>query len=335
MLPTCRLLLALVIAISSVQPSRADFTMEVKAALEKAVAGGQSAVIGADDSWRFLINELKHLALGDLAGQDLSKTNVEGTDPAAEIVRYAQELKTLGVELIVVPVPPKAAIYPDKFAAGLFADCVPPLTGFLEVLKGQGVHTVDLDAAFRAARVQQPDRQLFCATDSHWSPYGAQLAAQQVADEVKLVAGLSLTGGEGSKLASPVPLDFHGDLLTGAEKASLPKETLPVVRVEGAATGEPAVLVLGDSHCQVFRKGGAMLTTGAGFIDHLSQQLAAPVDEMSTQASGGEGPRIEIARRTVKDPGYWQQRKVAVWLFTARELTQGRWKKIPAIVQKK
>ncbi|MCB1211054.1 MAG: hypothetical protein KDK97_17150, partial [Verrucomicrobiales bacterium] len=272
---------------------------------------------------------------GDLAGQDLSKTNVEGTDPAAEIVRYAQELKTLGVELIVVPVPPKAAIYPDKFAAGLFPDCVTPLTAFLDSLKAQGVHTVDLDAHFRAARAEQSDRQLFCATDSHWSPYGAQLAAQLVAEEVKHVEGLKLTGGEGLSLAAPVPLEFHGDLLTDTEKATVPKETLPVVRVEGAATGEAAVLVLGDSHCQVFRKGGSMLTTGAGFIDHLSQQLAAPVDEMSTQASGGEGPRIEIARRTVKDPGYWQQRKVAIWLFTARELTQGRWKKIPALVQKK
>lgn len=334
MLPARRLLTVLS-AVLFTAHARADFTMEVKDALSKATASGLSAVIGADAGWRFLTNELKHVALGDLASQDLATTNVEGTDPVAEIVRYAQELKGLGVELIVVPVPPKVSIYPDKFAAGLFPDCVPPMTAFLDGLKAQGVHTVDLDAGFRKARVDEEGRQLFCATDSHWSPHGAQLAAQIVAEQVKQVPGLTLSGGAALKLAAPVPLEFYGDLVTDAEKASITKETLPVVRVEGAAEGDPAVIVLGDSHCQVFRRGGSMLSTGAGFIDHLSQQLGAPVDEMSTQASGGEGPRIEIARRTVKDPTFWQQRKVAIWLFTARELTQGRWKKIPAQVQKK
>jgi alginate O-acetyltransferase complex protein AlgJ len=78
-----------------------------------------------------------------------------------------------------------------------------------------------------------------------------------------------------------------------------------------------------------------MHTTCGGFIDHLTTDLSLPVEEISTQASGGEGPRIDIARRTVKEPDFWKKKKVVVWLFSAREFTQGRWKKIPAVVQKR
>ena len=53
---------------------------------------------------------------------------------------------------------------------------------------------------------------------------------------------------------------------------------------------------------------------------------------------GGRGAFVdgaEIARRTVKEPDYWKSKKVVVWLFSAREFTQGRWKKIPALVPKR
>jgi alginate O-acetyltransferase complex protein AlgJ len=78
-----------------------------------------------------------------------------------------------------------------------------------------------------------------------------------------------------------------------------------------------------------------MLATDAGFIDHLAAALSLPIEEVSSQASGADQPRADIARRTVKEPTFWTSRKVVVWLFTAREFTQGKWRTIPAKVQKK
>lgn len=324
-----------------------DFTAAVKAGLEKAATGQQFAIAGADPNWRFLVNELKHLQHGDIGAADLSKVNAEGTDPIAAITKYHDELKALGVELLLVPVPPKAAIYPERFVAGVDAASVPSLAGFFTKLTDQGVQIVDLEAAFKRAKAAAPDKLLYCATDSHWSPYGAQLAASLVAAKYRDRKELIEHQLRDLLKLPEQPLEFHGDLLTDADKAALPKETLPAVRAGVAAnpngtdvnTVESAdyspVLVMGDSHCQVFRRGGNMHTTCSGFIDHLVVDLSVPVEEVSTQASGGEGPRIEIARRTVKEPDFWKKKKIAIWLFSAREFTQGRWKAIPAMVVRK
>lgn len=324
-----------------------DFTAAVKAGLDTAAAGQQFAIAGTDPNWRFLVNELKHLQHGDIGAVDLSKVNAEGTDPIPAIAKYNDELKALGVELLLVPVPPKAAIYPEKFASEVDAASVPSLAGFFKKLADQGLQVLDLEAEFKKAKAAAPDKPLYCATDSHWSPYGAQLAAGLVAAKYKDRKELIEHQLRDLLKLPEQPLEFHGDLLSDADRAALPKEKLPAVRAGVAAnpngtdvnTVESAdyspVLVMGDSHCQVFRRGGTMHTTCSGFIDHLVVDLSVPVEEVSTQASGGEGPRIEIARRTVKEPDFWKKKKIAIWLFSAREFTQGRWKAIPAMVVRK
>jgi alginate O-acetyltransferase complex protein AlgJ len=324
-----------------------DFAASVKASLEKAAAAQVFAVPGADANWRFLVNELKHLQHGDIATADLAKINVEGTDPLPAIVKYNDELKALGVELLLVPVPPKAAIYPEKLAAGATMDSAPSLAGFQKKLTDAGVAVLDLEAAFKKAKTEKPDAQLYCATDSHWSPHGAQLAAALIAEKYKSRPELIEHQLRDLVKLKESTLEFHGDLLTDADKAAMPVEKLPVVKAGVASDPNGTeveivesadyspVMVIGDSHCQVFRRGGNMHTTSAGFIDHLVVDLSAPVHEISTQASGGEGPRIEIARATVKNPDFWAKKKIVVWLFTAREFTQGRWKILPAKVEKK
>lgn len=325
--------------------SAQDFATAVKAGLDKADDNDAFAIRGGDPSWRFLGNELKHLQHGDIGAADMATINAEGTDPIPVIAKYNDELKALGVELLLVPVPPKASIYPEKLTG--FPAVAPTLAGFYKKLAAAGVQVVDLEAEFKKARAATPEKQLYCATDSHWSPYGAQLAAGLVA--AQFMGRKELIEDQLRDLVKlkEEPLPIHGDLLSDAEKSAAPRETLPMVRTGVASNpagtevtsvdsaDHSPLLVMGDSHCQVFRRGGSMHTTCAGFIDHLVTDLSLPVEEVSTQASGGEGPRIEIARRTVKQPDYWSKKKIVVWLFSAREFTQGRWKIIPAKVEKK
>ena len=75
-----------------------------------------------------------------------------------------------------------------------------------------------------------------------------------------------------------------------------------------------------------------MHASGGGFIDHLAAALSLPVEEISSQASGADQPRVDIARRTVKEPDFWERHPVLIWLFTEREFTEGRWREIPARV---
>lgn len=322
-----------------------DFTAEVKSILSSTPEDALS-VQGSDKSWFFLRKELEHLSHGDLASADMATANKEGTDPVPVMAKYAEELKALGIELLVIPVPPKASIYPDKLSANLDAKSPPTMTGFFDKLKAAGVDVLDLEVVFKEERTKNPDKQLYCATDSHWSPHGARLVARLVADRYKSHPAV-IENAMRDLIALPeVPLSFHGDLLNDAQKSTVPTETLPMQRTGLAvppdgkdvttveSDPQSPVLVLGDSHLQVFRKGGNMLAMQAGFVDHLQTLLPLAVEEITMQAGGADGPRVEIARASVKNPGFWSKKKIAVWLFTAREFTQGKWRVIPAVVKK-
>lgn len=336
------LLFCLVIGASS--PAQ-DFTTTVKAILDAAPADALS-VQGSDKNWFFLRKELEHLSAGDLATADMTRVNKEGTDPVPVIAKYAAELKALGVELLLVPVPPKASIYPEKLSDKLDAKSAPTQSAFFAKLKAVGVEVMDLEAMLKEARTKYPDKQLYCATDSHWSPFTAQLVAEMVAGRYKATP-VVMENAMRDLIALPEEtLEFHGDLLTEAQKATLPKEKLPMQRAGLAvppdgksvttleSDPQSPVLVLGDSHLQVFRKGGNMLATQAGFVDHLQTLLPLAVEEITMQAGGADGPRVEVARATAKNPAYWAKKKVVIWVFTAREFTQGKWRIIPAQVKK-
>lgn len=338
------LLLTLLVSVSFSCGAQ-DFAEAIKSALTDSQPA-DLAVQGSDKNWFFLRKELEHLQLGDLATADLTKANKEGTDPLPVIAKYQAELKALGIELLVVPVPAKAAIYPEKLHDKVDARTVPGMAGFYAKLKAAGVNVLDLETVFKEERAKNPARQLYCATDSHWSPHACQLVAQLIADYCK-APPLSIPAASTDLITlKEEPLEFHGDLLSDAQKATLPKESLPYVRAgvsnkDGTqvttANSEPSspVLVIGDSHLQVFRKGGSMLSTLSGLIDHLQVGIACPVEEITMQAGGADGPRVEIARTTSKNPDFWKNKKVVIWVFTVREFTQGKWRVIPAKVEKK
>jgi alginate O-acetyltransferase complex protein AlgJ len=343
-----RILFAAYTALSfaSCAPSHAqDFPAIVNAILASAPADALS-VQGADKNWFFLRKELEHLTVGDLAAADMTKSNKEGTDPVPVMAKYAEELKALGIELLVVPVPPKASIYPEKLNDKIDAKSVPSMAALYAKLKAAGVDVLDLETVFKEERAKNPGKQLYCATDSHWSPYAAQLVAKIVADRYKSRKEVSENSLADLIVLPEETLEFHGDLLSDAQKATVPKEKLPMQRAGLAvppdgknvttveSDPQSPVLVFGDSHLQVFRKGGNMLAMQAGFIDHLQVFLPTSVEEITMQAGGADGPRVEIARATVKNPGFWGKKKIAIWLFTAREFTQGKWRVIPAIVKK-
>ncbi len=327
--------LLLAALLSAQTASAADFSAAVSNALASA-SPGRSSVAGAQEPWRFLVKELAHLSKGELAqAENLAALNAEGTDPLPVIQEYAAALKTLGVDLVLTPVPPKAVIYPDQLASDLTLADAPALKPFLDKIAAFGIQVVDLETLFREHRAAHPDEQLYCATDSHWSPRGAELAAAAVAAQLSSHAAVNAAPKTSFTVSEAEELQFHGDLLNDEEKAALPPEKLPLRKVSPATAGDSPVLVIGDSHCQVFRAGGPMLASDAGFIDHLAAALSLPIEEISSQASGADQPRADIARRTVKEPDFWASRKVVVWLFTAREFTQGKWRSIPAKVERK
>lgn len=81
------------------------------------VRDGQASVRGDDPAWFFLNRELKQLGAGKFWEKDWAEIAANKSDPTPHMVKFNDLLKEKGVRLILVPVPVKAAIYPDKLAA--------------------------------------------------------------------------------------------------------------------------------------------------------------------------------------------------------------------------
>ena len=163
------------------------------AALAAKAEADQRAAIAGKDGWLFLTAELRHLGVGpfwgDAAAAVSRSARKDAADPLPAILDFQAQLKQAGVELILMPVPAKAAIYPDKLLdAHAPKPGDPAVAGaddeFLKLCVRQGVNVLDLAPAFQAARVNETV-PLYCLTDSHWSGRGCEVAAELLAKDIR------------------------------------------------------------------------------------------------------------------------------------------------------
>src|SRR5206468_10372648 len=114
-------------------------------------------------------------------------TKPEFADPIPAIVDFQQQLKQRGIDLILLPVPSKATIYPEKILPDVdlhSENAAPFLERFYGELHSRGVDVVDLMPLFLQERANERG-PIYCKTDSHWSGFGCVLAAQTVAGRLR------------------------------------------------------------------------------------------------------------------------------------------------------
>ena len=302
----------------------------------------KKAAAGAgEDGWLFFAGELRLLSVGQFWGDAAAKVSrarkPELANPIPAILDFQHQLKARGIELVVVPVPPKAAIYPEKIVPGFDLrthDPAPVLGQFYEELRAAGIDVINLSPVLIQNREHQRG-PVFCKTDSHWSGIGCVLAAQAIAEHVR------------RKLAAPAirkeyvsdwnEVQINGDLagLLPPDARKPAPEKISVQSVSEKGTGaavEPdpnsPVLLLGDSHTLVYHD---FLAERAGLMDQLALELGFAPDLTGTRGSGATPVRINLYRRSLRDPGYLAKKKVVVWCFAAREFTEATegWAKTP------
>ena len=294
-------------------------------------------VQGDVPQWLFLARELEHLAHGSY----WEKAGRGGLpDPATEIVRYHQDLKEIGITLLLVPVPAKASIYPEKYQNASPPEAVTKNAPFYEILRKGGVDVLDLEPLF-ATEIAK-GAKLYCEQDSHWSPLACELVAAKIHDQFK--GETWATGSRKDIVRGPKEtLSIKGDLVEERLK-KIGMEKLDVVKVGTRAGAKivavnpdatSPVILLGDSHALVFSEDDDMHCTGSGLLDHLQQKFAMPLDLIANKASGGDQARVSLARKAHGDPDYLKGKKLLIWCFSAREFTLGKWRKFPPIAGKR
>jgi alginate O-acetyltransferase complex protein AlgJ len=311
----------------SEQHFRSELSTKV-AALEKK---NVSAMSGAD-GWLFLTSELRFLAQGKFWGDAAAKASrgrkPEWADPIPAIVDFHRQLHERGIELLLVPVPAKAAMYPDKLGleASLgAASTAPYLQEFYKELRARDVQVLDLSTTF----AQPPEGSrgpVYCKTDSHFSGLGCVLAAGAIAEHIR--AKLPAPASRKDYSAEWKDVAISGDLPALLPRdVSKPEPEKIWVRVvsekgNGVAVQPDAnspLLVIGDSHTLVFHD---FLAEKSGLIDQLAHELGFAPDLIGTRGSGATAVRISLYRKAKSDPGYLAKKKLVVWCFAAREFTE-------------
>jgi SGNH hydrolase-like domain, acetyltransferase AlgX len=296
-------------------------------------------VVG-EDGWLFLAADLRLLFVGQFWAEGALKvsraTKGDSADPIPAILDFQAQLKQRGIELLLVPVSPKAVVYPEKIVPGYTGntdDPAPYLHRFYEELRRNGVDVLDLAPSFSKKR-QTERGPVFCKTDTHWSGIGCVIAAQAIAERVRAKVPLDLRAN--SYVADWQQIEFSGDLVK-LLPAGLPKpgpEKIDVRKIKDEASGaavqpqiDSPLLVLGDSHTLVFHD---FLTERAGLIDQLANELGFAPDLIGTRGSGATEVRISLYRRGNRFTGYLSKKKMIIWCFAAREFTEAAaWEKIP------
>ncbi len=302
------------------------------------------------EGWLFFGPELRFVSSGRFWGAAAAKvsraTRPEFADPFPAIVDFHLQLKKMGIELLLVPVPPKSVVYPD-FLTDLLAISRenPPVRidaesqTFYQLLTKEGIRVLDLTSFFLANRFH-PEGALFCKQDTHWSGNGVVLAARKIREEIEGRPWLK-ANPKSTYRSAWKSLPIAGDLWKALGEKGIQQEMLPVRQVGTGSVGDlkpitpdqkSPIILVGDSHNLVFHAGDDMHTRDAGLPDQLALELGFPVDLAGVRGSGATPARVNLLRRAQKDSNYWKKKKLVIWCFASREFTQSDgWKKVPLL----
>ena len=275
-------------------------------------------LIGAD-GWLFFRGDLAYLLSGDLRRQP------DNRDPYPAIVDFHEQLRARGIDMLLVVIPTKAEVYPEKLSALAPEGGEPYVAPYCRKLLGEltqaGVAVVDLLPAFLAAR--EGEEPLHMPHDTHWTPRAVQLAARLIAEAVReRPVHAALPAGSVAYTTREATFTRLGDIVTMLpDQEKIPYRPMrlraqQVIAPGGAQyqddPGSPLVM-LGDSFTGVFHLEDCK---HAGLSAHLARELGMPVDLIMAQ---GSGPRIrgQLARR---GPAAISEKKLVIWTVVSRDL---------------
>lgn len=284
------------------------------------------------------------------------------------IQRIRGQFQARGIRLLVVPVPGKPAVYPDRVTrrAGNLKGVPSPAQDLLSDLNKTGIEAVDLFTLFHQERQKTGGADLYLATDTHWTPRGAQLAARAVAAKV-----LAMGWKPAQTVAfesTPVPVKRWGDLLDMAQipgfRQAFGMETVACEQIRDPALGllipapsdrpgtykypGPAatLLVLGDSFSRIYQypeppslgeaaehsenrpeQTKRLLPGSAGFVSHLAQELKSPVDAIISDG----GAATDVRRKLSTNAEILEGKSIVIWEFAERDIQTGAagWEDVP------
>ncbi|ESQ90018.1 hypothetical protein ABAC460_09635 [Asticcacaulis sp. AC460] len=249
---------------------------------------GRDGVVAGSESWLYTKEEFEAPRL---------KTGISDTVARATAARKI--LEGQGVRLVIAIVPAKSRIYSEHLGRYAWS---PAQTGFydnlLTSLQQAGFDVIDLRPSLQAVKDREP---AYFRTDTHWTPAGAQAAAQTIAARVATSGGLSTRRqGEEMRVTFKPAQALTGDLMTFLPlgptfSANGPQaETFTQPAFEYVATDDTSGDggLLGDAATPVILVGTSYSADERwGFAGFLEQNLGA---DLVNVADKGAGPFVPM-----------------------------------------
>jgi hypothetical protein len=283
---------------------------------------GEKALVGRE-GWLFYQPGVSFLTQRPRAG------DASAREAFAAVLNLRDQLAARGIRLLLLPVPNKESVYPDRLEPYCSSATGRGLVGaetrsFFALCEQSGIEVVDLFTRFRRER-QRSDKGLYLAQDSHWAPHGMQVAADAVAEHIAARGWLARGGVEYG--LRPVGVQRHGDLVRMLRsppiEAYLAPEGFRAEQIFRAAdrklyTDDPlsAVLVMGDSFLRIYEQDDP---GQAGFVAHLARALGTPLSSIVNDGGASTLVRQDLCRRSSLLAG----KRVVVWEFVERDLRLG------------
>ena len=291
---------------------------------------GEKVVLGAGEGrWLFYRQDVEFL----VQPSPLDVRSAKLDNPIQAILKFRDQLKKKGVELLVVITPGKPSIYPERLTG---ASGEKPIAShgkaILDSLTKLGLNTVDLYTPLLAAKANDANLgELYLNDDTHWTPRGAELAAGEIAKKVNSMVNAGLIDiGEPSVdyEVTDSLADRMGDIgeMSGLNKFNVFK----VQQVTGHVVSpfkddfrKSKILILGDSFSRIYQTDAPV---NAGWIAHFAKNISRPVSSIVSDGGASTLVREKLARKA----GVLKGKNLLIWEFVERDLRFGAegWKTI-------
>ena len=262
---------------------------------------GEKVVLGAGEGrWLFYRQDVEFL----VQPSPLDVRSAKLDNPIQAILKFREQLKKKGVELLVVITPGKPSIYPERLTG---ASGEKPIAShgkaILDSLTKLGLNTVDLYTPLLAAKANDANLgELYLNDDTHWTPRGAELAAGEIAKKVNSMVNAGLIDiGEPSVdyEVTDSLADRMGDIgeMSGLNKFNVFK----VQQVTGHVVSpfkddfrKSKILILGDSFSRIYQTDAPV---NAGWIAHFARNISRPVSSIVSDGGASTLVREKLARK--------------------------------------
>lgn len=317
---------------------------------------GEKVVLGSGAGrWLFYRQDVEFL----VQPSPLDVRSAKLDNPIQAILKFREQLKAKGVELLVVITPGKPSIYPERLTGVDGLKLAGHGKAILDSLTRLGLNTVDLYTPLLAAKADDASLgALYLDDDTHWTPRGAELAAGEIAKKVNSMADAGMIDiGEPSMnyVVSDSLADRMGDIgemsglnkfnvfkaqqVTGhviyqqeiSERTEPPQDSLLDSTVVRDTVKTPfkddfrksKILILGDSFSRIYQTDAPV---NAGWIAHFAKNISRPVASIVSDGGASTLVREKLARKA----GVLKGKKLLIWEFVERDLRFGAegWKTI-------